>query len=156
MTKRVLLIEDDEAIRTNVLEMLEAEDLQGEGAADGRAGLEAFMAEVVRLGVADKAAFLPTVCLIRGPRAMRFMRDHVPGIDVPDQAIRQVETATDQKEAAYQFVLEQARHALSLPGVRGIHIADFRHDESVGRLVTDLGVIPRHEEHDAHDPAVAV
>ena len=118
--------------------------------------LEAFMAEVVRLGVADKAAFLPTVCLIRGPRAMRFMRDHVPGIDVPDEAIRQVETATDQKEAAYQFVLEQARHALSLPGVRGIHIADFRHDDSVGRLVTDLGVIPRHEEHDAHDPAVAV
>lgn len=104
--------------------------------------LEAFMAQVVQLGVADAAAFLPTVCLIRGPRAMRFMRDHVPGIDVPEECIRAVESASDQSEAAYQLVLDQARHALTLPGVRGIHIADFRHDDSVGRLVTDLGIVP--------------
>ena len=128
------------------------------------------MAEVVRLGVSDAAAFLPTVCLIRGAQAMRFMRDHVPGIHVPDQAIHEVESATDPKEAAYKFVLEQARHALSLPGVRGIHIADFRHDDSVGRLVTDLGIIPDksapadqpdsshqpEKEQNAHGPALAV
>lgn len=125
--------------------------------------LEAYMAEVQRQGLTDAAAFLPTVCLIKGARAMHFMRDHVPGIDVPDSAIREVDSAPDQREAAYQFVLRQAQHALSLPGVRGIHIADFRHDESVGRLVTDLGIVPDHQqsgqpdkESHAHGSALAV
>jgi methylenetetrahydrofolate reductase (NADPH) len=123
--------------------------------------LEAYMAEVQRLGLTDAAAFLPTVCLIKGARAMHFMRDHVPGIDVPDSAIREVDSAADQREAAYQFVLRQAQHALSLPGVRGIHIADFRHDESVGRLVTDLGIVPDkssqpEKEQHAHGSALAV
>jgi methylenetetrahydrofolate reductase (NADPH) len=129
--------------------------------------LESFMREVVRLEVAGAAAFLPTVCLIRGARALRFMREHVPGIDVPEETIRRVATAADEKEAAYQLVLEQARHALSLPGVRGIHVADFRHDDSVGRLVTDLGLADRtshqpspasarEKEQHAHGSSVAV
>jgi methylenetetrahydrofolate reductase (NADPH) len=102
--------------------------------------LEAFMAEAVRLGVAREAAFLPTVCLVRGARALRFMHEHVPGIDVPEATVRRVDAASDQREEAYQVVLEQARHALSLPGVRGLHITDFRHDDSVHRLVHDLGL----------------
>jgi methylenetetrahydrofolate reductase (NADPH) len=130
--------------------------------------LESFMAEVVRLGVADQAAFLPTVCLTRGARALRFMHEHVPGIDVPPETIAQVESAADQREAAYQLVLERARHALSLPGVRGLHITDFRHDDSVGRLVCDLGLHNRngHDDHGnrrdkneephAHGPALAL
>jgi methylenetetrahydrofolate reductase (NADPH) len=126
--------------------------------------LEAFMREVVRLGVSEQAAFLPTVCLVRGARALRFMHEHVPGIDVPADTIRRVESASDQREEAYQVVLEQARHALAQPGVRGIHITDFRHDDSVGRIVTDLGLVDRHghhqqhtdEENDAHGSELAV
>jgi methylenetetrahydrofolate reductase (NADPH) len=127
--------------------------------------LEAFMREVVRLGVTKAAAFLPTVCLIRGSRALQFMHDKVPGITVPADTINRVATAADPREEAYQVVLEQAQHALSLPGVRGIHIADFRHDESVGRLVSDLGLADRsthithgtlEKEQHAHGPAVAV
>ncbi|MFI5099737.1 MAG: methylenetetrahydrofolate reductase [Actinomycetes bacterium] len=125
--------------------------------------LEAFMAEVVRLGVASRAAFLPTVCLVKGARALRFMHDHVPGIDVPPDTIARVEAASDPAEEAYQVVLEQARHALAQPGVRGIHITDFRHDDSVARIVTDLGLADRRqrradpdEESDAHGSAFAV
>jgi methylenetetrahydrofolate reductase (NADPH) len=129
--------------------------------------LEAFMAEVVRLGVAARAAFLPTVCLVRGARALRFMHEHVPGIDVPAETIARVETAADPSEEAYQVVLEQARHALAQPGVRGIHITDFRHDDSVARIVTDLGLASRRqqpssqssdpdEESNAHGSAFAV
>ena len=35
-----------------------------------------------------------------------------------------------------------AAHALSLPGIAGIHITDFRHDDSVHRLVHDLRLGP--------------
>ncbi len=117
--------------------------------------LEAFMAEVTRLGLPDRCAFLPTICLVRGARGLRFMHEHVPGIDVPEETVARVERASDPREAAYRLALEQARHALSLPGVRGVHLADFRHDDSVARLVTELGLRAPEEQH-AHGPAVAI
>jgi methylenetetrahydrofolate reductase (NADPH) len=122
--------------------------------------LESYLATLHRIGATTQAAFLPTICLIRGARALRFMHDHVPGIDVPATTLARIEATSDQREAAYQLALEQARHALAQPGVRGIHITDFRHDGSVGRLVTDLGLADRagtaHEEPHAHDTAVAL
>ena len=56
--------------------------------------------------------------------------------------------AKDPAEESYQLTLDLARHALSLPGVSGLHITDFRHDGSVGRLVGDLGIA-----REAHSPS---
>jgi methylenetetrahydrofolate reductase (NADPH) len=117
--------------------------------------LEAFMAEAVRIGLADRCAILPTICLTSGAKALRYMHERVPGIDVPPHLVDRVEAATDRREAAYCLALDLARHALSLPGVRGLHLTDFRHDDAVARLVTDLGIRVA-KEHHAHHPPVAV
>jgi methylenetetrahydrofolate reductase (NADPH) len=77
------------------------------------------------------------------------MDEHVPGIAVPEETIGRIAKASDESEAAYELALEQARHALSLPGVRGLHIIDFRRDGAVSRLFRDLG-IPSKEERRAH------
>jgi len=114
--------------------------------------LEEFMAGAVHSGLTERCAILPTVCLTRGARALTFMHERVPGIDVPPDITARVESAPDQREAAYQLALDQARHALALPGVRGLHLADFRHDDAVARLVTDLNIRERH----AHHPPVPV
>lgn len=97
-------------------------------------------------GVATAAPglhLLPTIVLLKGAKQLNFMNEKVAGIDVPVDVIQRIEKSTDPAEAAYVLALEQARHALSLPGTRGIHIADFRHDETLGRLMTDLGRTPR-------------
>ncbi|PSK97823.1 5,10-methylenetetrahydrofolate reductase (ferredoxin) [Murinocardiopsis flavida] len=116
--------------------------------------LAAFTDLAARTGLTPKVALLPTVCLVKGARALRFMDANVPGISVPAGLIEQIETAPDPREAAYQLALEQARHALALPGVRGLHLADFRHDDSVARLCADLGLPMLRQVSD--DPAVAV
>lgn len=93
-------------------------------------------------GVAEIAPhlhLLPTIVLLKGSRQLNFMNDKVPGIDVPKAIIERVENSSDQREAAYQLALEQARHALAQPNVRGLHIADFRHDDALIRLMKDLG-----------------
>jgi methylenetetrahydrofolate reductase (NADPH) len=83
-------------------------------------------------------------------RVVAFVMDsRVPGTDVPAGTIAQVQQAAAQEDAAYELALEQAEHALSLPGVRGLHITDFRHDGAVSRLCRDLG-IPTKEERRAH------
>ncbi|MGL6279235.1 MAG: methylenetetrahydrofolate reductase [Gaiella sp.] len=111
--------------------------------------LERFVAALHANGTTARVALLPAVVLVRSARALAFMRDHVPGIDVPAETIARVEEADDQREAAYELALEQARHALSLPGVRGLHLTDFRHDGAVSRLCRDLG-IPTTKERRAH------
>lgn len=101
--------------------------------------LEKFMQGLQTLGLTNRVAIIPTIILISGPRALNFMHNSVPGIDVPDSVIREVESAADKKEAAYLQTLDFAKHALAVPGVRGLHVTDFRHDETLERLMTDLG-----------------
>lgn len=107
--------------------------------------LEAFVGELERQKLTSKAAILPTIVLVRGARALGFMDREVPGIDVPAETIARIEQADDQAEAAYQLGLEQARHALALPGVRGLHLTDFRHDGALSRLCRDLDISPKEE-----------
>lgn len=104
--------------------------------------LEAFMAGVREAG--HDIPIIATIVLVKSARPLQFMHDKVPGIDIPQGTIDRVANATDQAEAAYQLVLEQARFALSLPGIRGLHVTDFRNDDTLGRLMTDLGRTPRH------------
>jgi methylenetetrahydrofolate reductase (NADPH) len=99
--------------------------------------LEKFMAGVLAAG--HTIPIIPTVVLVKSARPLQFMHDKVPGIDIPQGTIDRVANASDPAEAAYQLVLEQAQFALSLPGVRGLHVTDFRNDDTLGRLMTDLG-----------------
>jgi methylenetetrahydrofolate reductase (NADPH) len=111
--------------------------------------LEKFVAGCRDNGVTQKTSILVTVVLVKRAGALRFMDREVPGISVPDEVIDRVANATDQAEAAYQQVLEQCQHALSLPGVAGLHLTDFRHDGSLGRLVEDLGLSRQAARQDA-------
>jgi methylenetetrahydrofolate reductase (NADPH) len=111
--------------------------------------LEDFVAGLDARGLIGSVALLPTIVLVKSSRSLRFMDEHVPGIAVPEETIGRIAKASDESEAAYELALEQARQALELPGVRGLHLTDFRHDGAVGRLCRDLG-IPNKEEREAH------
>jgi methylenetetrahydrofolate reductase (NADPH) len=104
--------------------------------------LEAFVQGCGDNGVSRDAAILPTVILTKSAGALRFMESSVPGIHVPGDVIDRIASAADPLEESYQLAREQAAHALSLSGVAGIHITDFRHDDSVHRLVHDLRLGP--------------
>jgi len=111
--------------------------------------LEQFISGCIDNGVTDKTSLLVTVVLVKRAGALRFMDREVPGINVPADVIDRVAGSADEAEAAYQQVLEQCQHALSLPGVAGLHITDFRHDGSLGRLVEDLGLSRQTAQQDA-------
>jgi methylenetetrahydrofolate reductase (NADPH) len=70
------------------------------------------------------------------------MNDKVPGIDVPASTLARVQNASDPSVEVNKLTLELAKHALSLPGVRGLHITDFRHDDSLNTFMNDLGRTP--------------
>jgi methylenetetrahydrofolate reductase (NADH) len=111
--------------------------------------LERFMGESVSTGLASEAALLPSICLVRSPSALRFVDEHVPGISVPGELIERAERAEDTEEECFQIGLELARHALSLPGVAGLHLISFRREAGIARLCSELH-IPTREQREAN------
>ena len=103
--------------------------------------LEAFCKGVAK--IAPDLKLLPTVVLVKGAKGLGFMNDKVAGIDVPATILGRVQSASDQSNEAYKVALELAAHALTLPGVRGLHVTDFRHDESINDFMSDLGRTPK-------------
>ena len=107
--------------------------------------LDAFFAEAVEKGLAETCALLPTICLVRSPAALRYMDEHVPGIEVPAALIERCERATEPETECFEVAVELAEHARSLPGVAGLHLISFRREAGVARLCQRLGIPPRAE-----------
>jgi methylenetetrahydrofolate reductase (NADPH) len=107
--------------------------------------LERFMAEAVARGLAAKAALIPSICLVRSTRSLRFIDEHVPGISVPQELIERCERAVDPEAECFELGCELAEHARSLPGVAGLHLISFRREAGIARLCERLGIPTRLE-----------
>ncbi|HET7138037.1 MAG TPA: methylenetetrahydrofolate reductase [Gaiellaceae bacterium] len=107
--------------------------------------LARFMAEAVEKGLAERAAILPSICLVRSPKALRFIDENVPGISVPAGVIERCERAADPEAECFEIACELADAARSLPGVRGLHLISFRKEAGIARLCRRLGIPTREE-----------
>ena len=122
--------------------------------------LEDFVAAAEAAGLTEQAALIPSITILRTASALRFIDAKVPGIAVPAAVIERVEAAADQQEACFELAHELAAHALSLPGVSGVHLISFRKDAGIAKLCTQLGFEPRIEREKslayAHDSALTL
>jgi methylenetetrahydrofolate reductase (NADPH) len=119
--------------------------------------LEAFLGEAREKGLAEQCALLPTICLTRSPAALRYIDEHVPGIEVPAALIERCERAADPEAECFEVAFELAQHARSLSGVAGLHLISFRREAGIARLCERLGIPPRAErETSGHNRPVAV
>jgi methylenetetrahydrofolate reductase (NADPH) len=118
--------------------------------------LEAFAAAARESGLTDRVALLPSISLLSSARSLRFMDEKVWGVDVPAKTIERIESAADPAAACLDLAAELAEHALSVPGVAGLHLISFRRDAGVAELCTRLGIPPRAEREHAHRPSVAI
>jgi methylenetetrahydrofolate reductase (NADPH) len=119
--------------------------------------LERFMAGAVALGLPERLAILPSICIVRSARALRFVDERVPGISVPPELIARVEASSDQQAACFEIAHDLAAHAMALPGVAGLHFISFRKDAGIAKLCNRLGIPPRAErEAHGHRAAIAV
>ena len=121
------------------------------------APLERFMAEAVASGLAEQAALLPSICLVRTSKSLRYIDEHVPGISVPPHVIERVERAADPEAECFEIGCELADAARRIPGVRGLHLISFRKEAGIARLCSRLGIPTREERNVRGDrPRVVV
>jgi methylenetetrahydrofolate reductase (NADPH) len=107
--------------------------------------LEAFLVEAVAKGLSEQCALLPSICLTRSPAALRYIDEHVPGIEVPQELIERCERAAAPEAECFEVAVELAQHARTLPGVAGLHLISFRREAGIARLCEQLRIPPRTE-----------
>jgi methylenetetrahydrofolate reductase (NADPH) len=106
-----------------------------------------FMRRCRELGVLERAFVLVSVYVARSARAMRYLRDVVPGIDVPDDVLGRLEKAPPgrQAEEGFRLALETVAALRAMPGVSGVHLISIKGQDAILRLIDQAGLLPRPE-----------
>jgi methylenetetrahydrofolate reductase (NADPH) len=107
--------------------------------------MRAFMKRAVDLGVTERCWVIAGVYVPRSARALRYLRDEVPGIDVPEEIVDRVSSipAQAQEEEGIALALDICRELREMPGVAGLHLMSIRGDRAIVRVIEELGLLPR-------------
>ncbi|MGQ9631347.1 MAG: methylenetetrahydrofolate reductase [bacterium] len=102
-----------------------------------------WMKLVREAGLCERVHIMAGVVLVRSARAARYMRDSVPGIDVPEDLISRLDGAKDPKEEGLKICLETIDALRRIEGVRGVHIMPVMAESTIPTIVEQGGLLPR-------------
>ncbi len=115
-----------------------------------------YMEKVRELGLHEKVYILAGVGPLKSPGMARYMRDQVPGLDVPDEYVeRMTAAAADipkedkaaRREAwrreGIQITIELIEQLRQIEGVAGVHIMAIEWEAAVRPIVEGAGLLPR-------------
>jgi methylenetetrahydrofolate reductase (NADPH) len=117
-----------------------------------------FMEKVRELGLHEKTFILAGLGPLKSPGMARYMRDQVPGLDVPDEYVDRMLNATkgidkEDKKArrgawrneGIQITIELIKRMREIEGVAGVHVMAIEWEEAVKPIVKGAGLHPRPE-----------
>ena len=102
-----------------------------------------WMAMVVERGLDEQAHILAGVIPIRSAGMVRYMRDYVSGVTIPDELVTRMEEAKVAKEEGLNISLELIDQLKEVPGVHGIHVMAVGWEDIVPEIVERAGLLPR-------------
>ena len=94
---------------------------------------EKWMEMVRERGLHEKCAILAGVTPFKSVGMARYMKNSVPGMDVPDEMIERMKGVPKEKqtEEGIKICVETIQRLREVPGVRGIHIMAIEWEEKV-------------------------
>jgi methylenetetrahydrofolate reductase (NADPH) len=107
--------------------------------------LEAFMRQVCDLGYHERAFILIGVGPLRSAKAAEWMRNHVPGVVIPDQVVNRLKGVLParQRQEGKRICVEIIQELSQVPGVSGVHVMAYRQEELVAEIIEEAGLLPR-------------
>jgi len=102
-----------------------------------------WMEMVTDRGLDKECHILAGVIPIRTVGMARYMRDKVPGVDVPDSIVTRMEDAKEAKEEGLKICLEAIEQIKEVPGIHGVHIMAVGWEDIVPTIVEKAGLLPR-------------
>ena len=102
-----------------------------------------WMEMVADRGLDKEVHILAGIIPIKTVGMGRYMRDNVPGVNVPDEIVTRMEDAKDSKEEGLKICLEMIEQIKDIPGVHGIHVMAVGWEDIVPTIVERAGLLPR-------------
>jgi len=106
---------------------------------------EKWMEMVRDRGLHERCAILAGVTPFKSVGMARYMKNSVPGMDVPDGMIERMKGVAKEKqsEEGIRICVETIQRLREIPGVRGIHIMAIEWEEKVVEIAKAAGLLPR-------------
>lgn len=106
---------------------------------------EKWMEGVRDRGLHEKVSILAGLTPMKSVGMARYMKNKVPGMDVPDEIVKRMAATPKEKQAAegIQICLEAIERLKAVEGVRGFHIMAIEWEEKVPEIVERAGLFPR-------------
>jgi len=106
---------------------------------------ERWMGMVRDRGLHEKVAILAGVTPFKSVGMARYMKNSVPGMDVPDEMIERMKGVPKEKqpEEGIKICVETIQKLKEIPGVKGIHVMAIEWEEKVVEIVKAAGLLPR-------------
>ncbi len=104
-----------------------------------------FMKRVVDEGLHEKIAILAGITPMKSIGMAKYMKNQVPGMDVPDEVIDRLKGVPKEKRAeeGVKIAIETIQRLREVEGVRGVHIMAIEWEEMVPEIVKGSGLYPR-------------
>ena len=103
--------------------------------------LQEYMRKVRDMGLHEKVFILVGVGPLRSAHSAEWIREHVPGVHIPDAVIKRIAGAQDQKAEGRKLCMELIQQSHEIEGIAGVHVMAFRQEEVVARIIDDSGVL---------------
>jgi methylenetetrahydrofolate reductase (NADPH) len=105
-----------------------------------------WMAQVRDLGLDEHCAILAGVGAVRSLKALEYMRDHVPGVEVPDDVERRLRKRPPEKQQAegVKLAAEIVQQVAEIPGVAGVHLLVAGNEQAVPDIIESAQATRRH------------
>ncbi len=104
-----------------------------------------WMKLVVKEGLHKKVYILAGLTPVRSAKALRYMKNEVAGMNIPDELIKRMESAEDAKEEGIKICLEMIQKIKNIEGVSGIHLMPIGWESITPVILERAGLLPRPE-----------
>jgi methylenetetrahydrofolate reductase (NADPH) len=94
-------------------------------------------------GLFERMFVLVGVAPPRSAASALFMRQHLPGVLVPDSVVARLEGAADPAAEGVALTVEIVKRLGSVEGIAGVHVMGLGREESVQRVIDYAGLLPR-------------
>jgi len=102
-----------------------------------------WMKMVVDEGLHEKVYILAGLTPVRSHRALKYMKNNVAGMSIPDELITRMESAEDPKEEGVKICVEMIEQIKSMKGVSGIHLMPIGWESITPTILERAGLLPR-------------
>ena len=108
---------------------------------------ETWMDGVRQRGLHEKVYILAGITPMKTAGMARYMKNRVPGMDVPDAVVKRMESVPkeQQPEEGIRIAVESIQRLKEVAGVAGFHIMAIEWEEKVPEIVEKAGLLPRPE-----------